>query len=188
VRDPIDGSEIDSVRHWSLFVLDAPDEMILDNEMIGKVSKADVEAVAAYADHLNWIVKGEQLSIKDAIVVPVPPQEKRFTLTGVERLADQTATALGIDYVEGLEFSRAVPDYGKLPVEEKKRAIAGAMKAKQRFDGKNIFLVDDVVGSGHTLREAARALRAAGANRVYGLVCGRGVSWLELVENIINPG
>jgi predicted amidophosphoribosyltransferase len=187
-RDPIDGSEIDSVRHWSLFLLDAADDDVLENGTISAIAKADEEAVNTYADHLYWIVKGEKLPTKDAVVIAIPPREKRFTLSGVERLASQAAAALSLEFFEGLEFAKEVPGYEEMSPEEKKRAIAGAMKAKKRLDEKNVFLVDDVMISGYTLREGARALRAAGANRVYGIVCGRGVTFLEIVENSINLG
>jgi predicted amidophosphoribosyltransferase len=186
--DPIDGSEIDSVRHWSLFLLDATDDEVLENAAIGAIAKADEEAVNTYADHLYWLVRGEKLPTKDTVVIAIPPREKRFTLSGVERLASQAAAAMSLEFVEGLEFVRETPGYEDMGADEKKRFIAGAMKAKRRLDEKNVFLVDDLMVSGYTLREGARALRAAGANRVYGLVCGRGVSFLEIAENSINLG
>jgi len=39
---------------------------------------------------------------------------------------------------------------------------------------KNIILVDDVLTTGHTLSEAAKALKKAGAKKVYLLVLARG--------------
>ncbi|MEI6090926.1 MAG: phosphoribosyltransferase family protein [bacterium] len=84
----------------------------------------------------------------------------------------------------GLEFARPLPDYQDLSPEEKKRCIVGALKARQRFDGQNVFLVDDLMITGYTLKEAARALRAVGANRVYGFVCGRGVTFSDLAEHL----
>ncbi len=184
-RDPIDGSEIDSVRHWTLFILDAPNgDEAMCNAEVRKVAEADVEMVNEYADHLHWIVKGEQLPIKDTVVIPIPPQESGFTLSGIERLANTMASSLSLPYVEGLEFVRAVPDYRNLSAEDRKRTIAGALKARQRFDGQNVFLVDDVMISGYTMKEAARALRCVGANRVYGFVCGRGVTFSELAEHL----
>ena len=52
--------------------------------------------------------------------------------------------------------------------------VAGAFLADARFvSGKNIILLDDVITSGATMREAARALKSAGAKKIIGLAAAK---------------
>jgi predicted amidophosphoribosyltransferase len=185
-RDPIDGFEIHSVRHWTLYVTGPPaGDAFLFNREVLDVSAADPEAVEEYADHMHWMVKGDNLPLGSACVVPVPVRDSGFNMSGVERLADATAARLSIPYVRGLERSAGPAGYRGMDARERKRVMPGTMRARQRFDAKDVLLVDDLMVSGYTLKEAARALRAVGANRVYGLVCGRAIAYDELCEHIV---
>ena len=51
--------------------------------------------------------------------------------------------------------------------------LAGAFMAQPGAAGRRILLVDDVMTTGATLREAARALKDAGAASVVGLALAR---------------
>lgn len=54
--------------------------------------------------------------------------------------------------------------------------IRGSFKAlnKEKTVGKNFIVIDDVVTTGNTLKEAAKVLKKAGAKKVYALVLARG--------------
>ncbi len=52
--------------------------------------------------------------------------------------------------------------------------IIGAFKVTTPVQGKKIILIDDVATTGATIKEAARALKQAGAKAVYALVVARG--------------
>jgi hypothetical protein len=58
-------------------------------------------------------------------------------------------------------------------VEQRAKAIRGQFSVPLSLDGQNALIVDDVVHSGESIREAARAALAAGANLVYGLCAVR---------------
>lgn len=66
----------------------------------------------------------------------------------------------------GLLSSRARDDQKRLGRADRRHNLENAMRARGRLDGRRFLLVDDVVTTGSTLLEAARALRAAGAEVV----------------------
>jgi ComF family protein len=81
-----------------------------------------------------------------------------------------------IDFLERMKQTK--PQFG-LSQQARLANIAGAfgLKANIAEDLRNtpvVFLVDDIVTTGSTLREAARVLKKAGAGKVYGLAFAHG--------------
>ncbi|HET8987305.1 MAG TPA: phosphoribosyltransferase family protein [Humibacillus sp.] len=74
--------------------------------------------------------------------------------------------------VPALRQVRRVADQSGLTITERRRNLAGAMAVKPMWlnviRDRNVVVVDDVVTTGATVAEAARALRRAGAVRVVG--------------------
>lgn len=68
---------------------------------------------------------------------------------------------------------RDTPSQTGLALADRQRNLEGCFASTLRFDGLTIGLVDDVMTSGSTVSEAARALKAAGAQRVIALVSTR---------------
>jgi predicted amidophosphoribosyltransferase len=74
--------------------------------------------------------------------------------------------------VPALRQVRRVADQSGLNITERRRNLAGAMSVKPMWHNvirdRYVLVVDDVVTTGATLAEAARALRRAGALQVVG--------------------
>ena len=70
---------------------------------------------------------------------------------------------------------RMTPPQASLPVAERGENLRGAFAATSLVEGRRVLLVDDVLTTGHTARECAAALVAAGAREV-GVLAFAGVA------------
>ncbi|MFT4214528.1 MAG: phosphoribosyltransferase family protein [Microbacterium sp.] len=93
-------------------------------------------------------------------VVPVPSSRSALRRRGYDPAA-LIAVRAGLHPVRALRVA-GIADQRGLGREERARNVAGSMSAGG-VAGRCVIVVDDVVTTGATLREAARALRAAGA-------------------------
>lgn len=81
-------------------------------------------------------------------------------------LGEAVAARLGIPFDPlSVEKVRETARQSGLPLEQRRRNVAGAFRARRRAPHR-VLLVDDVATSGWTARECARALLAAGASEV----------------------
>jgi len=100
------------------------------------------------------------------LLVPVPSSAAARGARGGDPLARLVARAgaeQGLRPVRGaLRLVRSVRDSAHLGVAEREANLEGALRARPGPPGAVAVLVDDIVTSGTTLREAERALRAAG--------------------------
>lgn len=96
------------------------------------------------------------------VVVPVPTSRAAMRHRGY-RVADLLARRACLRPVRALRIVRATADQRRLSRDARARNVVGSMRATRRLDGAEVLIVDDVVTTGATLEEAARALRAAGA-------------------------
>ena len=134
-------------------------------------------AVAAPGSPLTRAVAaGEQVP-----VVPAPSGRASVRHRGdrpvqllVDRLLTAPVRAAGLRGVPALAVARTVQDQAGLGAEERAHNLRGAMVVPRRHRpavrGRCVLLVDDVVTTGATLAEGARALRAAGARTVVAAV------------------
>ena len=100
-----------------------------------------------------------------ATLVPVPSARAAARRRGgdhVRRLARRTAAQLGASMVPALCLTRVVQDSAGLGAAQRHANLAGAMAAHAPPAGAAAVLVDDIVTTGATLREAMRALHVAG--------------------------
>ena len=103
------------------------------------------------------------------IILPVPLHPVRLRSRGFNQSA-LTAGVLASHWgcpldTRTLRRVRNTPPQARLTREERKRNIRGAFAAssKNRLAGQRVLLVDDVITTGVTVREASRVLLLAGA-------------------------
>lgn len=112
-------------------------------------------------------------------LVAVPLSEQRLAGRGFNQsleMARVAARALGGRLpvlAQGLRRSRHTPPQSGLDLPARRLNLLGSLCCDLRLDGQRVGLVDDVMTSGSTACEAARALKAAGATSVVVLVAAR---------------
>ena len=95
----------------------------------------------------------------------VPTGRAAFRRRGYDPLALLVRRA-GVPHARVLTQIRASTQQKHLALDERSRNRAGTMRATRPLDGRRFLLVDDVLTTGSTLAEAARAVRAEGGEIV----------------------
>ena len=121
---------------------------------------------------------GERLVAGDFdLVVPLPLHPARLRARGFNQsleIARPLGRALGIPVApDGLIRTRATPPQAELPLKERARNVRGAFEYRGELAGQRVLLVDDVMTTGSTLREAARILALHGAGPITVAVAAR---------------
>jgi ComF family protein len=113
------------------------------------------------------------------LVVPVPLHWRRRFSRGHNQsaaVARELAQGLGVEFAPCvLRRIRHTPQQVQPSAAARRENVRGAFRVKPgaRLAGRTVLLVDDVMTTGSTASEAARALRAAGAGRVVVAVLAR---------------
>jgi len=116
---------------------------------------------------------GSVLSVV-SLVTCVPADPARLRARGyhaAELLARVVARRLGLPFDCLLRKLRPTPPQVGRPREERLTALKGLFSARRPGRGEAVLLVDDVITTGATASEAARALTEAGYGDVYVLAC-----------------
>ena len=106
------------------------------------------------------------------LITWMPVSAKRLEERGYDQarlLAEETSAALGTAAVPLLEKTADTrPQSSLTDGNQRWRNVAGvyAVPRPEQVIGKRILLIDDIITSGATLEEGAKALRAAGASQV----------------------
>lgn len=137
--------------------------------LIRRLKFESVRAAALpLAEEMAYLGAGEE-----EMIVPVPTDEQRRKKRGFNQatlLAEHMSRTTGMPMREALyRIDSRVPQRGLNAVQRKKN-LAGCMKADDSVRGKRILLIDDIYTTGATVSEAARALHQAGAKGV-GVIC-----------------
>lgn len=104
------------------------------------------------------------------LVVAVPSAKANFKKRGfvpAELIAQRVANRWGLPHMRSaLTLVREVEDQASLTVDQRQQNLVEAMRASPRLASKRVLLVDDIVTTGSTIAEAARAVAAAAAEPV----------------------
>ena len=110
-------------------------------------------------------------------LVPVPLAPARARERGYNQaalLAERAAPALGLPVrARWLTRARPTAPQSELGADARRANVRGAFRAAPAAAGRHAVVVDDVLTTGATAAECARALRAAGARAVGVLVVAR---------------
>jgi ComF family protein len=107
-------------------------------------------------------------------VIPVPLSATRLRERGYNHAAEIARHLVPRKLDLSLcERSRDTPPQMELPFAERRRNVRGAFRCTRTLAGACIAVVDDVMTTGATLDEVAKALKAAGAARVVNWVVAR---------------
>ncbi len=150
-----------------------------DELMAGPIHALKYDDARYMGKCLSRLMKIPEEWKADALV-PVPLSKKKQHSRGYnqsELIADALSEQTGIPVDTEMLFR--VRDTGTqtaLGARERILNMRGAFQASPRAEGRRVILIDDVVTTGATLRECAKMLRLAGADKVYGAsACSRGL-------------
>lgn len=113
------------------------------------------------------------------ILIPIPSKETSFQTRGFVpakllaiRVRKQVARHQGrfIQVFDLLSHQRQVQDQAALSGHDRRNNLTGAFRLKVQVKARQVWLIDDVVTTGATMREAKRCLAEAGIE-VAGFLC-----------------
>lgn len=125
--------------------------------------KDDGETMLArpLGESLSAVLRDGGSGGSSTLLVPVPTSRASFRRRGY-RVPELLLRNAGATPARLLSIGGAGADQRGLGVDERARNIRGRMRSVRPGRGQEVVLVDDIVTSGATLDEAARALDAAG--------------------------
>lgn len=119
--------------------------------------------------------------VKDSLFVPIPLHSEKMRKRGYNHatlLAREIGDKMGIKVMDVLVRTRKTKSQFLLKKEEREENLQDAFAVKKGAEkvlkNTTIFLIDDLVTTGTTMKEAAKMLKKAGAKEVYGLTLAHG--------------
>lgn len=139
--------------------------------------KNDKKLAGVLGEHLAMYVTEEMFSTQkihggEFIVTCVPNRRKGIrSFNQALVLAEKVAKENKLKLIDALYFTRKTENQARLRNRKvRMQNIKNSMAVKDKFKkdvlGKNILLIDDIITTGATIKEARRALHSAGAKKV----------------------
>ena len=158
-RTKVDGLSV----HSSLLYTPTASKIILAAKESG-LKRADELVI----DAIVLALQRSKLDLTLSRLVPIPSSkssQRRRGRSFIVDLVHQISLRTGIEVVDCLQLSRRVLDQSGLHRQERSTNLAGAFRVSSHVRGE-LILVDDVVTTGATLREAFRAVNSQGFHAV----------------------
>jgi ComF family protein len=149
--------------HSSLLYTPTASKIILAAKESG-MKKADELII----DALCLALQRSKLDTRVSRLVPIPSSklsQRRRGRSFIVDLVEGISRKTGIEMIDCLELSRRVKDQSGLHRQERAKNLAGAFRLSSQVRGE-LILVDDVVTTGATLREAFRAVNSQGIHAI----------------------
>jgi predicted amidophosphoribosyltransferase len=125
------------------------------------LARALAPALRAAVDAAVGAASADQPEVGRIVLVPIPTSRAAFRRRGY-RVVELVARRAGLRCEPLLAIARVAADQRGLDRAARRRNVADSLRARD-VAGLRIVVIDDVVTTGATLEEAARALRAGGA-------------------------
>jgi predicted amidophosphoribosyltransferase len=126
------------------------------------IKKADELVSSAIAHSVERVLKTQSADF----LIPIPSRLSAVRKRGrqfITEVSRESADTFQLPVIEILGHTRAVRDQSGLHLQERWNNLEGAfVVTSKQHGGGNALLIDDLVTTGATLSEAARALRYAG--------------------------
>lgn len=173
LSDPYEEDPVPDLQVWVLFHYEMP-----VTSLLRRLKFNDGEYCGLALGKLMGRELRYDLPFRPDAVVPIPLSEKRLEKRGYNQagiIAGEIAKALGVPLLQEVLFrKRHTKQQSRFsdPLVRQKN-IEGAFGVKEDWDieGLRILVVDDILTTGATIHEAAKALISAGAGDVLGVVC-----------------
>lgn len=148
-------------------------------EAVLKMKLPSCSALTLSMAELFWDARGAEIkSLEADLVVAIPMHWWRRCVRGINSpalTAEVLARRLRLPLASRLLVRRYRPPQASLTAAQRRTNLKGAMRARKsrRLAGARVLVVDDVMTTGATCSEAARALLKAGAADVVTAVLAR---------------
>ncbi len=139
------------------------------SELFIIVSQQIIERIRLYKELFN-----------NCLIQPIPLHSSRLRKRGFNQaqiISDFLSKILGLSIVDFLERKKATHFLAQMATKKERYfETRGAfiIKNKPQLFNKNILLVDDIITSGATVKEAGRTLKKAGAKKIYVFTLAKG--------------
>lgn len=138
---------------------------------------ANLSLLPLFADALVRAIGNFDAAARPNLVIPLPLAPRRLAERGFNQaslLGERVSKTLAIRFeARGMLRVRETPPQSGLSREARLKNVRGAFDCANRLDGLRVAVVDDVMTTGATLSEAAKALKKAGAAHVSAWVIAR---------------
>ena len=157
--------ELGGVPAFAALAYDGPvKRAILNLKAEGRtdVARALAKPLAALLERVVVSVSGDRADVR---IATLPPSRAAWRSRGFDPVTVLLARA-GLRPTRVLRRTRATAAQKALSVDSRERNIRGSLVARTRQAGRRFVLVDDVVTTGASAREATRAIEHAGGTVV----------------------